>query len=113
MNTFMDIKTPDDFAAHVLNNTTLPVLAYITAEWCQPCRIYGPILRRVLEDYEGTLVGVRIDADEVPEIPARYSVVGVPTLLLFKDGEQKARDTGAMPEQNLREWLEQAIELRL
>ncbi|MCU0463412.1 MAG: thioredoxin [Anaerolineae bacterium] len=85
--------TQDNFEAEVLNSDT-PVLVDFWAEWCGPCKAIAPIVDELAEDYSGKLKIGKLDADAHQEVLMRYQVMGIPTLILFKQGEPVARITG-------------------
>ena len=90
----------NSFEEEVLKST-VPVLADFWAEWCGPCRTIAPVLEEIAEEYDGTLKIAKIDVDENPELPARFGIQGIPTLILFKDGKPVERIVGAMPKGRL------------
>ena len=81
--------TDDTFEEHVLKSSS-PVLVDYWAEWCGPCKMIAPVLARIATDYKGKVVIAKLNIDENPSAPQRYGVRGIPTLMLFKDGEVEA-----------------------
>ena len=75
----------------------VPVLVDFWAEWCGPCKMVAPIVKQIAEEYDGRLRVVKVDADANPELITQYGVMGIPTLLLMKDGEAVDRITGFQP----------------
>ena len=92
------------FEADVLGATG-PVLVDFWAEWCGPCRQIAPALEELSEQFKGKLTVAKINIDESPETPGRYGVRGIPTLMLFKNGELAATKVGAQPKSALEAWL--------
>jgi thioredoxin 2 len=85
---------------------SVPVLVDFWAEWCGPCRMVSPIVEKVGRDNAGKLKVVKLDVDGAPQIAGRYGVQGIPLLVLIVDGEEVDRMVGAVPEPQLRQWLE-------
>ena len=92
--------TEDTFEDEVVNATE-PVLVDFSAVWCGPCKMLDPIVKQLAVEWDGKVKVVKIDADANPNILMQYSVLGIPTLLFFKDGEIKERVTGYMPKDKL------------
>lgn len=97
--------TDGDFEQVVLKAAG-PVLVDYWAEWCGPCKMIAPILDELSKDYEGKLTVVKINIDENPHTPQRYGVRGIPTLMIFKDGEVDATKVGALPKGQLSEFID-------
>jgi thioredoxin 1 len=92
--------TDETFEAEVLD-AGLPVLVDFWAEWCGPCKMIAPIVDELAEEYEGSLVVRKLDADENPSTMQAFGIMGIPTLILFKGGEAVERITGFMPKEKL------------
>jgi len=92
--------TEDTFQAEVLDASE-PVLVDFSAVWCGPCKMLDPIVKQLAGEWGGKVKVVKIDADQNPNILMQYSVLGIPTLLFFKDGEIKERITGYLPKDKL------------
>ncbi len=97
--------TDDTFEEHVLKSSS-PVLVDYWAEWCGPCKMIGPVLAQIATDYKGKVVIAKVNIDENPTAPQRYGVRGIPTLMLFKDGEVEATKVGAVTQFQLAEFLD-------
>jgi thioredoxin 1 len=103
------MKTTDaDFAADVLASD-LPVLVDFWAEWCGPCKAIGPALEEISEAMGDKVAIAKLNIDENPSTPQTYNVRGIPTLLIFKNGEVAAEKIGAMPKSALEQWVTENI----
>jgi thioredoxin 1 len=83
-----------------------PVLVDYWAEWCGPCRAIAPILDEVSRDYDGRLRVAKMNVDENREVPARFGIRGIPTLMLFKNGQLAATKVGALSKAQLTSFLD-------
>jgi thioredoxin 1 len=92
--------TAANFDSDVLKSEQ-PVLVDFWADWCQPCKMLSPIVDQIANDYEGKLKVAKMDADQYQEILIKYGVMGLPTLMLFKDGEPVTRVTGFLPKDKI------------
>ena len=102
-------KTTDaDFAADVLQSDK-PVLVDFWAAWCGPCKAIGPALEEIADEMTDKVKIVKLNIDENPATPQQYGVRGIPTLLIFENGQVKAEKIGALPKSKLSEWVEESI----
>jgi len=92
--------TDQSFQTEVLD-ASLPVLVDFWAEWCGPCRAVGPIVEELAREYDGKLKVVKVDVDESQDVSARYRILSIPTLMVFKGGQEVERVIGAVPKQML------------
>jgi thioredoxin len=86
-----------------------PILVDFWAEWCGPCKQIAPILEDLAKEMSGKVRVAKINIDENPEIPTKYGVRGIPTLMLFKDGQVAGTKIGAMPKTDLTRWVEETL----
>ena len=100
--------TDAEFDQQVLK-ADLPVLVDFWAEWCGPCHQIAPILDRLAEEYDGKIKFVKVDTEENFETPSTYGILSLPTLLVFKEGQQIERITGARPKGDLIRYLDKAL----
>ena len=99
--------TDDSFEADVLR-ASQPVLVDFWAEWCGPCKQIGPALEQIADELAGQVVIAKVNIDDSPMTPSRLGVKGIPTLMLFKDGQMASMKGGAMPKGKIVEWLAEA-----
>ncbi len=100
--------TDQSFDTDVLKAST-PVLVDFWAEWCGPCKVIAPALEEVADSLAGRLTVAKMNIDENQQTPKKYGVRGIPTLMLFKDGQVAATKIGALPKNKLLEWVESVL----
>ena len=100
--------TDATFEADVLQSAQ-PILVDYWAEWCGPCKMIAPILDEVSAAYEGKLQIAKMNVDENRDIPAKFGIRGIPTLMLFKDGQLAATKVGALSKAQLTAFIDQQL----
>ena len=97
--------TDDSFEEEVLNSD-IPVLVDYWAEWCGPCKMIAPILEEIVGDYADKIKIAKLNIDENPNTPPKFGIRGIPTLMLFKNGEVEATKVGALSKSQLTAFID-------
>ena len=100
--------TDETFETDVLQSDG-PVLVDFWAEWCGPCKMIGPALEEISDELGEQVTIAKLNIDDSPDSPAKYGVRGIPTMILFNNGEAVETKVGAAPKSQLKEWLEGAL----
>ena len=100
--------TEENFEAEVLK-ATKPTLVDFWAEWCGPCKQVGPILEEISNEMQDQVVVAKHNIDDHPNQPTKWGIRGIPTMLLFKNGELKATKVGATTKSNIVSWIKENI----
>jgi thioredoxin 1 len=103
------LHVSDSEFKEVVLKAAVPVLVDYWAEWCGPCKMIAPVLDVIADEYAGKLTVVKVNIDENPQTPQHYGVRGIPTLMLFKDGEVEATKVGALTKAELTKFLDSNI----
>ena len=98
----------DSFDNDVLKASS-PVLVDFWAEWCAPCKQIAPALEEIASNFEGRLSIAKVNIDHNPSTPSKYGVRGIPTLILFKNGQVAATKVGTLSKSKLLEWVESML----
>ena len=100
--------TDTSFEGDVIDSSK-PVVVDFWAEWCGPCKQIGPALEEIAAEMGEEITVAKINIDENPQVPGKYGVRGIPTLMIFKDGQVTATKVGAVPKGQIVDWIKSSI----
>jgi thioredoxin 1 len=103
------VKVTDNTFQDEVLASDVPVVVDFWAEWCGPCRMIGPALEELSEEYGDKIKIAKVNVDENPGLPAQFGVRGIPALFMFKDGEMISNKTGAAPKASLKSWIDDSV----
>jgi|SRR6056297_3648403 len=106
----MSIEVTDSNFEEKILQSNKPVIVDLWAEWCGPCKMIGSMLDEINEEYDGKVVVAKVDIDDNPDIPTKYRVRNIPTVLFFKNGELKDKQVGTVPKKNFIAKLEPLLD---
>lgn len=105
----MTRETSDNSFENEVLNSSKPVLVDFWAEWCGPCRQLSPIIDELAVDKADKLEVFKLNIDKNPEVPTKFGIRGIPTLIIFKDGKAAATKVGSLPKTSLYQWVEEQL----
>ena len=97
--------TEENFDGEVMQSD-IPVIVDFWATWCPPCKILAPVFEELAGEYEGKMKFAKLDTDEVRAVAQKYSIMSIPTLIVFKGGKEIERMVGALPKESLKEKID-------
>ena len=100
--------TDESFETDVIK-ASIPTVVDFWAEWCGPCKQIGPVLEEISDEMKDQVIIAKHNIDEEPNSPTKYGIRGIPTMLLFKDGQLKATKVGATTKSNIVTWIKENI----
>jgi thioredoxin 1 len=103
------VKVTDATFKTEVEGAQVPVVVDFWAEWCGPCKMIGPSLEELAEEFKGQVKITKLNVDENPGVAGAYGIRSIPTLLLFKDGKLAQQKVGAAPKGELKKWISAAL----
>jgi len=102
--------TDEDFEEKVIKKSKeIPVVVDFWAQWCQPCLILGPTLEELKEEADGKFILAKVNVDIAPEVSKKYNIMSIPSVKMFKQGKATAEFVGAIPKEQVKEWLDENL----
>jgi len=95
--------------ADFIKSATVPVIVDFWAEWCGPCKMIAPVVEEIAAEYEGKIQVVKLNVDENRGVPAQYKVISIPTLVVFKDGQEVERSIGFKTKKELKALIDKYV----
>jgi thioredoxin 1 len=108
MSEFIKHVSDASFEADVIKSD-VPVLVDYWAAWCGPCKMIAPLLEEAAKEYQGRVIIAKVDVDANPDTAAKFGIRGIPTLMLFKDGQATATKVGALSKSQLNNFLDESL----
>ena len=102
------VKVSGEDFGHTVLGSEAPVLVDFYADWCAPCKYVAPLMDELAKAHEGTLLVVKVDTDQAPDVSQQFSIRSIPTVVLFRDGDEVGRSVGFEPEK-LRAMADEAV----
>ncbi|CAK7192322.1 Thioredoxin 1 [Commensalibacter sp. Nvir] len=103
------VAITDDTFEQVVLKSDKPVLVDFWAEWCGPCKMVAPVLEGLAQEMKDQLTIAKLNVEENPKSPTTYGVRGIPTMILFKNGQPASTKVGALPKEKLKAWIDTAL----
>ncbi len=107
MGSYVEV-VDSNFESEVLKSN-VPVLVDFWASWCTPCRMIAPIVEELAKEYEGKLKVAKMDVEESSDTPMNYGITGIPTLIIFKDGQPVEKIVGALPKAAIKKAIDNVL----
>ena len=108
MSNVVEVQNAEDFQEKVISSSK-PVLVDFWAEWCGPCRMVGPVVEELANDYDGKVKFVKVNVDEANELASKYNVFSIPTLILLNQGEIVSQQVGAASKESYQSMIDRAL----